>query len=305
MMKKTISSAILLLAIILISCEHKDLCYDHPHYNEVNIIIHWDKNEEYIPKQGMRTHLDLIEGDYRIGVTDMPSHGTKMDILPQNSYQALCYDYMGGGSNYFKNEENFEQAEVYTNEVSRASYSKLYPNEKLIRQPENFFMDHVARFDVVRPPRINELHFYPTNRVEHYTFEIRNVRGIEHITSFAGACSGISRSYYLSKESISDDPYTVLLYEVIPIKDTNTIEGEFLIFGHCKDTQIPHHFTMEVAFVPDGYRYKTWDVTDQMHNGSHHLIMEWDIDIPIPPGTGTGMDVEVVPWDEVWIPIEM
>lgn len=303
-MRKTISYIVLVFVATLVSCEHKELCYDHPHYNEVNVIIHWE-NDKDMPAQGMRTHLGLEQGNYKVGLTDMPSCGAKINIPPQNSYRALCYDYMGGGSIYFKNEEDFEQTEIYTNEATRASYSKLYPDEKLIHQPENFFMDQVERFDVVRPPRINELHFYPTNRVERYTFEIRNVRGVERISAFAGACSGISRSYFLSKESISDEPYTVLLYEAKPMKDKNTIEGEFLIFGHCRNLKIAHNFTMEVAFAPDGYRYKTWNVTDQMHNGSHHLIMDWDMDIPITPGTGTDMEVDVIPWDEVWIPIDM
>lgn len=303
-MRRIVFYVAIVCAMIFVSCEHKELCYDHPHYNELNIVIHWE-NEQDIPLQGMRAHLDLIDGNYPIGLIDLPAHGGKIKVLPGCSYRALCYDYMGAGAIYFKDKESFDLAEVYTTDATRASYSKLYPNEKLIKQPEDFFMDEISQFNITGEKRIEELHFYPKNRVERYTFEIRGVRGVQNISAFAGACSGISRSYELSKERISDDPYTVLLYEATPMKDKNTIEGEFLIFGHCRSAQTPHHFTMEIAFAPDGYKYKTWNVTDQMHNGSHHLIMEWDIDIPIPPGTGTDMEVEVVPWDEVWIPVEM
>ncbi len=284
------------------SCKHKDLCYDHPHFNEVNIVIHWDSKSN-VPILGMRSHLDLVDGSYKMGLLDISPLGGKVKIPPNNSYRALCYDYMGGGSIYFNNEENFEKVEIYTNTVTRASYSKLYPNEKLIHQPENFYMDKVDIFNVLNPPHINELHFYPTDRVELYTFEIRGIDGVENIRSFAGACSGISRSYFLFEETVSDEPYTVLIYQVHTIKEKNTIQGEFLIFGHCKNTQIPHNFTMEIAYGKDEYLYKTWDVTHQMHDKKHHLIMEWNIQIS--PPEGTDITVDIIPWDEVWIPVEI
>ena len=291
-----------MLLLSLVSCEHKKLCYDHPHIGNINVIIHW-KNHTDIPALGMRTYLDLIEGDYLIGLTDMPSDGGKIKSKINNTYRALCYDYMGGGSIYFKNELNYNDSQIYTNNASRASYTKIYPNEELIHQPENFFMDQVTHFNISELYKINELHFYPTNRVIHYTFEIRGVNGVNNISAFAGACSGISRSYYLSKETISDIPCTTLIYEVNPSKEKNTIEGEFLVFGHCLSEHIRHNFTMEIMFAPNEYKYKTWDVTEQIHKGSKHLIMDWDITIPA--HGGTDMDVDIKPWDDVWIPVEM
>lgn len=70
-----------------------------------------------------------------------------------------------------------------------------------------------------------------------------------------------------------------------------------------------NHLTIEIRYPSgdpnNGYKMKTWDVTDQMHNGSHHIILDWNIEV-IPTGeAGSGFDVVVQPWDEVWIPMEL
>ena len=40
------------LWIGLTACEHKDLCYDHPHFAKVRVVFDWTKTVSY-------THLTL------------------------------------------------------------------------------------------------------------------------------------------------------------------------------------------------------------------------------------------------------
>ncbi|MSL26552.1 DUF5119 domain-containing protein, partial [Escherichia coli] len=38
----------------LTACEHKDLCYDHPHFATVRVIFDWPKISNHDTPEGMR-----------------------------------------------------------------------------------------------------------------------------------------------------------------------------------------------------------------------------------------------------------
>ena len=42
-MKRMLRIACLLLAFMVVSCEHKDLCYLHPHQTMLRILVDWSK----------------------------------------------------------------------------------------------------------------------------------------------------------------------------------------------------------------------------------------------------------------------
>ena len=38
----------------LTACEHKDLCYDHPHFATVRVVFDWTKISNHDKPEGMR-----------------------------------------------------------------------------------------------------------------------------------------------------------------------------------------------------------------------------------------------------------
>lgn len=292
-------------ALFAASCQHKDL-YFGDHYQLVDVNIHWGTNDTP-PNKGSRVEFfTQTVSSPEIGTEDFPSaYGGKLRMLPRSEYDAICYDYLGSEVNKISNNRDYAQIEVYSNGYNRASYFRAFPEERLVTQPDPFYMAKVTGFVVGEPWRID---FYPTNRVETYTFEIRGVKGARFITSLAGACSGLSASYSLSRERIVGDVSTVL-FGAGTDNDTERIVGSFRTFGHCDDASVSNYFTMELRYPSgdpnNGYRINTWDVTDQMHNGTHHIILEWNIEV-IPTGSGSsGFDVKIQPWDELWIPLDL
>lgn len=296
---------LLIITILLSSCQHKDLYFgDHQHL--VDVIIHWPDEATPSPK-GMRIEFfDKTPESPFIGTEDFASpYGGQIDMLPDAMYDAICYDYLGSEINKIRRNRDYRGIQVYTNEYSRASYTRANPDERTIAMPDNFYMCKVENNRVAEPWRID---FYLTNKAETYTFEIRKVRGARFITSLAGACSGVSGSYSLSQEQIVGD-WSTVLFGAGTDNDTERIVGSFRTFGHCDDASVRNYFTMELRYPSgnpnNGYRMQTWDVTDQMHNGTHYIIIDWDIQI-IPTGrNSSGFDVEVRPWDELWIPLEL
>lgn len=41
----------------LTACEHKDLCYDHPHFATVRVIFDWTKISNHDKPEGMRSYF--------------------------------------------------------------------------------------------------------------------------------------------------------------------------------------------------------------------------------------------------------
>ena len=54
MIRIRFSLVFIFLWIGLTACEHKDLCYDHPHFATVRVIFDWTKISNHDKPEGMR-----------------------------------------------------------------------------------------------------------------------------------------------------------------------------------------------------------------------------------------------------------
>ncbi len=301
---------ILGMMLVLTSCTHKDLCYVHPHYSQVKVVINWE-TRRVAPVMEMRTNFMLTEGDFVIGRTDMSMYGGYIEAMPGNTYKALCYDYVNTESIYFahENDDNFM---AYTIEGTRNSYEDLFPTEQLMQEPDQLFLDKIDEVEMEELPNggVQEIHFFPTNRLIEYTYEIRKVKGVRYVNSIGVACSGVSKSYKMVEDRPSDEIATII-FNGSKDSEAETICGSFHLFGHCKEGSNKNYLSVEVRYPSDnnttGYRMMRWDVTDQMHDdtNNNHIVLDWDTEFEPPTNEGAGMDAKVEPWDEVWIPVEM
>lgn len=102
-------------SLLLISCEHKDLCYDHSHTYRVQVVFDW-RNTPGASPETMRLYLFPVDGgtsqayeftDYRGGYINVPAGG----------YRALCVN-SDTESVLYRNTDSFDGLEAYAPKVS-------------------------------------------------------------------------------------------------------------------------------------------------------------------------------------------
>lgn len=307
-MRKTITY-IIPLVFAVSSCKNKDLCYDdHLDKQDVNVVIHW-KDGAVKPAKGMMVNLFPLGNSPKYGMAQLPADGGPVKLVEGSAYFSLCYDYYAENI-YFRNEYNADEIEAYCSPMVRATYSRNNPGEHTVTEPDfPFWVDRVDNF----PVDGNDLHFYPDNVVEVFTFEIRGINGAQHISATRGGIGGMSGSYFLSDGTLSAAPTTVL-FDAKKDGANGKITGSFRTFGALNSQT--NKFTIEILYPSqnDGIIYASWDVTDQVRSALHipgtpDIIIENRGEIPpIEPDDddkGSGFDADVERWEDVYVPIPM
>ena len=138
-MRKSIYTLYIIVAILLFaSCEHKDLCYKHPHTTKVRIDVDWSKFTKYEIPTGMTVMLyPKYSGTAAIShLTNTTSHA--IVNLPADRYHTLVFNQSTSefGSILFRGLDKKETAEVVTNEHKSRWYSVRNDYEKVATDPE-------------------------------------------------------------------------------------------------------------------------------------------------------------------------
>ena len=56
----------------LTACEHKDLCYDHPHFATVRVVFDWTKISNHDKPEGMRVVFYPTDDESNTWIFDFP-----------------------------------------------------------------------------------------------------------------------------------------------------------------------------------------------------------------------------------------
>ena len=79
-----------LLAMILFSCEHKELCFHHPHMVTLRVDFDW-KNAPQADPEGMCVYFYPEEGESPIRFDFAGKDGGSVEIK-EGRYRILCYN---------------------------------------------------------------------------------------------------------------------------------------------------------------------------------------------------------------------
>lgn len=105
-MKKMIATYALLmvLSMIFVSCEHKELCYSHPHSAKVSVEFEWSQMPAAYSPGGMRVIFYPRSGGEEIVRDFVGKRGGCVEI-PSGVYDVVCFNndtqrvkYNGAGS---------------------------------------------------------------------------------------------------------------------------------------------------------------------------------------------------------------
>lgn len=267
----------------------------------IRFIYEWTDEIETIPTTGMRVNLFSADDGRDYGREDIPSTGAIINLPFERMYNGITYSYFSTNAQ-FRNETNPSSIEAYMRNLTRATYSRAYPYENTVEEPDVLLVDHIAEFTVEGGKEIQTITMIPEDVVITYTFEVRKVRGAQYISDTRGGFYGISASLFLMNQTLSETPSTVMFYAT-PDADTDRIVGSFKTLGVVGDE---HRLAIEILYPSDtnGYILLEWDVHDQVQVGTH-IIVEADIDIVPDSETGGGFDATVQEWNDVVVPLDM
>lgn len=317
---------ILLAALVVASCQHKDLSEENPcgpGNTPVKVIVDWGVSQAQ-PRM-MRINLfSQTSGITDYGRDEVSTSGVKTIYLEESaSYRPYCYDYEASGI-YFHNEQNVELFEAYFPSMSRSTYDTYaspVKNEATYSAPaDKEFYVHAwdTTFDVEPKSQQEQLLvFEPKNILRQFTFRVNNILGQENIKDVRGAASGMTAEFIFYTNKHTDIRSTMLFGSVKVGYDAEKgygyLEGEFYTFGPVEPYE--NWFTIEVFSTASKYYNTSWNVSlqieESMDNRNAKLARDgYDIliknnpntDLPkIDPGEsngGGGFDIGVSDWDD-------
>lgn len=305
--------------VALYACEHKDLCYVHPHNPEesAKVIFDWQKAPDAEPASMAVYFFSQKGGEaLRYDFTDRAGGTVR---IPNDTYDALCMN-SDQSDIELRNTDRFETFEISTPTVSllgglsplgissdSAPRAEGTEEERVAAAPQALWCDYSGNlvFDTTNYPHTVTL--YPEEVICHYTIEIRNATNLKYTTGLSASISSLSGGFKPGAKQLSDELVTVP-FDLTVEQDNTTLTGATAVFGHCASTQVKHQLIVYAVLSDESKWYYTYDVTDQIHSAPDpknvHILLD-GLPLPKPIVNGGGLQPDVDEWQSVDIDIEM
>lgn len=313
---KNTTTWLLLAACMLLccSCRHKGFCYDHQ-IGTIYIDVKYDDDNDpddivYLRDKVKATRLLAYQqatGDMLLA-SDIERKTTRLMLEP-DTYHFIAYN-TGTQNLSFIDRDIFDTHGAFTRECdileplygSRVESSDidLGNGEPVEIQADPLWSvgvenERCAAGDTIQLTAI-PLHC-------RYTYEMRNVAGLDGVSRMSSFITGMSRGATLGSTELLDTPVTVAVGANVS-EDGRSITGSFMCFGHNPRIAARHRMGLFVE-MKDGRRYKLlegdhFDVTEQVTNAPNrrrvHIVID-GVEMPA-SGSGAGFDVDLGPWDD-------
>lgn len=307
----------LFVVLVVASCAHKDLCYDHSHTVDVEVFFDW-RNAPHATPASMSLYLFPTSGEEALRYDFANRMGGTIRALP-GAHWAFCLNSDAEGV-FFKDEgDSFElttgNASVILGFMSlgvEAPRARGTEQERVALAPDSLWCDHLEdRIHLTKGG--NTIVLYPELSVCVYTVEIRNVKNLKYVMELNGTLSGLAGGLHVERNEVSEELVTVPFPLPLPEDRSGTvIEGSFLTFGHRPGT--PHermhgHKIVVYAMLLDGSKwFYEEDVTSQIPTDGNprrvRIIID-ELPLPKPIVNGGGFQPKVDEWQQVDIELDM
>lgn len=292
-----------ILSCLLASCNHKELEDAPEPPTRVRIVFDWSDAPDATPA-GMCVFFynpddaQYLRFDFRGkegGYIELP-YGVWHVITYNNDVEGVTINNTYSfHSHYFSTRDGNLLEGALGNSMPVAPRAPGSETERVTITPDMIWGETRENHIVEVKPGENEavVTLKPHELCATYSYEIRNVENLGHITNMCAALSGMSSGLILHQEVLDRESATLSLPATAA--DEKTISGKFYTFGHHPENDNPHRMTLYV-WMDDGrklaYGISTspkWDVTDQIHSAPnpkrvHYIIDGLDIPSPIPGG---------------------
>lgn len=309
---KKIFPLLALLAMTLMSCNHKELCYLEVQKRKLMVEYDWSEAPEATPA-GMcvffysldnpgtyyRFDFDNREGgeiEIPAGKYTLITYNNDTEIVrfaDTNTYSAhsaytrtgdLLEPLYGNGVKSSAATDNGERVFITPDELWGCHATDIVIDEQGVTYTVLPY-EGMSRADCEDCSQITYstqvITLYPHDMLCHYDYEVRNVENAQNVSKISAALSGMASELNLSVESVDKEPVT------LPVSgqanaDTHKITGKFLTFGHSDDNSVLHKMTF-FAVMKDGSKYRIdnidkLNVTAQVDNAPDrrhvHIIID-------------------------------
>lgn len=307
-MKKLYFLYIGILVCLLTSCEHKDLCYDHPLTADLRVVFDW----KYAPgawPASMRLYL-FPETEGKPLSYEFGNHTGGKITVPAGRYRALC---MNSDTEFilFRNTGRYENFEAY---LADGSFPRAVPRsgnaaQQSVRStPDRLWSDHTESLEVFVGRKGQTLILYPKIAVRHYTVEIRNAENLEALVSgeIFGSLTGMSGGFMLGTDRPTEEE-SILPFDM-KSDGKSTVTADFYTFGYPQTAETTQNLVV-YAILGDGKKYSfTYDVTSKIHEARDPMNVHIELDglpIPKPIDREGGFTPDVDEWGVLEIEVSM
>lgn len=330
---KILSLAVTLIVLVLSSCDHKELCYEHPHKVTLRLAFDWKDAPDADP-DGMHVCFYAADGDGKNYIYNFDRNGGVIENIEAGRYHLLCYNNTSVVQS--GNTQSFDTHMLFTRDgnllepvlgPAGASVTGISgtSDERVVVCPDRMW-GCSATAVIIDELGVSYIHssapgmlsggfvssqehiitLFPHELTCTYTFEIRNVSNLKHATAMCASLSGMSGSLCVADERLGQEPVT-LPFEAHS-DGTSSIVGKFYTFGHHEDNAAPHRMALYV-WMDDGRKYvyglsgdDRFDVTGQVHSAPDrhrvHIVID-GLDLPTPIENGSGFNPNIDDWDIV------
>lgn len=314
-----IIGSLLLMMLLVVSCNHKELCYDHdPHSErveyklELDFDCEWEYNieanvdweqqwkleygisyDDIRPKEpeGVRVHI-FNEDDRTETVRNLTKQNATIRFSQEGHYDLLFYN---NDTEYivFEGLESFGSAHATTRGSSRS---------RVVNPPDMLFGAYIDSLFVEKSTKTDTMIVTLKPLVYTYLVRYEFKEGVEELAAATGALAGVACRVNLSNGRTTPDEGTIVY---------DCTVGDFGVQALVKSFGIPDYPNPNYARTNRKYeshlqvRLKngktkqfTFDITEQMKKQPHGgVILIKDIDLNETSGGG-GFDVGVDGWGE-------
>ncbi|MCI9606961.1 MAG: DUF5119 domain-containing protein [Muribaculaceae bacterium] len=274
--------ALTALVIAAAACEHKPLCWHHPHTGMLKVdFAWWDAPEGEDLVKSMALYVYPKDGSERKRIDFVGTSGGIIELLT-GDYDFLCLN-SDTETLLYEGTDSHKTFSVYTREAHPLSgmevragdfdLSESYEyikraegteNERVSREAEDAYGHAVENINVHGDPGVMQVvTLYPKNLTIHIHVVAEDVGCLETVQKISGTISG------LAGKVAAADASRIGEHNIVPFSllqtDEHTLEGHFISFGHCPDSKSKaHKLAIYVVTEDDDHRFFEFDVSDQI-----------------------------------------
>lgn len=305
-----------LLLPLFTACEHKELCYNHPHVASFEVVFDWTEAPDADPAT-MAVYFFPEDGSNPIRHEFIDRRGGTVK-MPRGVYDAVCVN-SDKETHRIVNSERQETFEVTTsntrslvglleNKSETAPRARDAEEERNVLEPISLWSDHVERLVIHPENGQKKVVFKPKQRVKICSVVVKNVANLRHANAISASITGLSGGWLVGVDKLSEEKVTIP-FGVNANSEKTILNAEFSFFGHCPETAGKHKLMIYAQMSDGNTYYFEEDVTDQFHDSSqdptHIKIVIEKLPLPTPITGTSGLRPNVTEWGKVFIDLPM
>lgn len=297
---------IIILLLTQISCEHKELCYTHPHGTYFQIEYDWSECEvdEVDEVDAMRLLAYPLDGGLPLGYYLLGGDGGKLEIQ-FGEYDLVSYN-IDTQSILLSGESSMETFEAYVRSttITEGVYGADEPElptvieqQELVISPDRIFKSTYYNLVSADEETIDTIQMVMKPLVKHITYQVIGIGNTNSIEFIKGALGGVSSSIGIVDEELSDISSAMVFDGSL---SDEIVYGEFDYFGIADndDTQ----WLVLFLWGDGGNLRAAFDVSQQIADAADkynvNIIIETDIYMPESISGDDGFSPSVEDWEE-------